>query len=128
MKTVCAKSDIGEPTFCAWKKKCGGTDASEARWMRMLEDENAWLRTKQERGSVALAVAPSLRFGLPAIIKATTNKAATVPFVRQRNRSVRKLSVSKNGKPENLPQHAMPTPSLRLTRALFTEKSLYGQF
>ncbi len=41
VKTVCAKHNISEPTYYAWKKKYGGMDVSEARRMRVLEDENA---------------------------------------------------------------------------------------
>lgn len=44
MKTVCAKHNISEPPYYPWKKKYGGMDVSEARRMRMLEDENARLR------------------------------------------------------------------------------------
>ena len=38
---VCAKHNISEATYYAWKKKYGGMDVSEARRMRALEDENA---------------------------------------------------------------------------------------
>jgi putative transposase len=44
VKTVCAKHNISEPRYYAWKKKYGGMDVSEARRMRVLEDENARLR------------------------------------------------------------------------------------
>ncbi len=44
VKTVCAKHNISAPTYRVWKKKCGGMDVSEARRMRVLEDENARLR------------------------------------------------------------------------------------
>ena len=44
VKTVCAKHNISEPPYYAWKKKYGGMDVSEARRMRVLEDENARLR------------------------------------------------------------------------------------
>jgi putative transposase len=41
---VCAKHNISEPTYYAWKKKCGEMDVSEARWMRVFEEENARLK------------------------------------------------------------------------------------
>ncbi|NBV87103.1 MAG: transposase [Verrucomicrobia bacterium] len=44
VKTVCAKHNISEATYYAWKKKYGGMDVSEARRMRALEDENARLK------------------------------------------------------------------------------------
>ncbi len=44
MKVVCAKHNISEATYYAWKKKYGGMDVSEARRMRALEDENARLK------------------------------------------------------------------------------------
>jgi putative transposase len=44
VKTVCAKHNISEPTYYAWKKKYGGMDVSEARRMRVLGDEIARLR------------------------------------------------------------------------------------
>lgn len=44
VKVVCAKHNISEATYYAWKKKYGGMDVSEARRMRALEDENARLK------------------------------------------------------------------------------------
>jgi putative transposase len=44
VKTVCAKHNISEPTYYAWTKKYGGMDVSEARRMRVLEEENARLK------------------------------------------------------------------------------------
>lgn len=44
VKTVCAKHNISEATYYLWKRKYGGMDVSEARRMRVLEDENARLR------------------------------------------------------------------------------------
>ena len=44
VKTACARRNISEPTYYAWKQKYGGMDVSEARRMRVLEDENARLR------------------------------------------------------------------------------------
>ena len=43
-KTVCAKHNISEATYYAWKRKYGGMDVSEARRMRVLEEENARLK------------------------------------------------------------------------------------
>ena len=36
--------NISEATYFAWKKKYGGMDVSEARRMRVLEEENARLK------------------------------------------------------------------------------------
>ena len=44
MKVVCAKHNISEPTYYAWKKKHGGMEVSEARRLRGLEDENGRLK------------------------------------------------------------------------------------
>jgi len=44
VKGVCAKHNISEPTYYAWKKKYGGMDVSEARRLRALEDENGRLK------------------------------------------------------------------------------------
>lgn len=44
VKAVCAKHNISEATFYAWKRKYGGMDVSEARRARALEEENARLR------------------------------------------------------------------------------------
>ena len=43
-KTVCTKHNISEATYYAWKRKYGGMDVSEARRMRVLEEENARLK------------------------------------------------------------------------------------
>lgn len=46
MKTadVCRKHGISSPTFYAWKAKYGGMDVSQARKLKVLEDENARLK------------------------------------------------------------------------------------
>ena len=44
MKVVCARHNISEPTFYAWKKKYGGMDVAEARRLRALEEENGRLK------------------------------------------------------------------------------------
>jgi putative transposase len=44
VKTVCAKHNISEATYYAWKRKFGGMDVSEARRLRGLEEENARLK------------------------------------------------------------------------------------
>jgi len=44
VKAVCAKHNISEPTFYAWKKKYGGMDVEEARRLRALEEENGRLK------------------------------------------------------------------------------------
>ena len=44
VKAVCAKHNVSEATYYAWKKKYGGMEVSEARRLRALEDENARLK------------------------------------------------------------------------------------
>lgn len=44
VKTVCAKHNISEAAFYAWRRKYGGMEVSDARKLRSLEDENARLR------------------------------------------------------------------------------------
>lgn len=44
VKAVCAKHNISEPTYYAWKRKYGGMDVSEARRLRALEEENGRLK------------------------------------------------------------------------------------
>lgn len=46
MKTsdVCRKHGISGATFYAWKAKYGGMDVSQARRLKVLEDENAKLK------------------------------------------------------------------------------------
>jgi putative transposase len=46
MKTadVCRRHGISEATFYKWKAKYGGMDVSEARRLKVLEDENAKLK------------------------------------------------------------------------------------
>ena len=39
VKVVCAKHNISEPTYYAWKKKYGGMEVNEARRLRALEEE-----------------------------------------------------------------------------------------
>lgn len=41
---VCHKHGISSATFFKWKAKFGGMDVSDARKLRMLEDENAKLK------------------------------------------------------------------------------------
>ena len=44
VKAVCAKHNVSEATYYAWKRKYGGMDVKEARRLRGLEDENARLK------------------------------------------------------------------------------------
>ena len=44
VKAVCAKHNISEPTYYAWKKKYGGMDVSEAQEVKQLRDENTKLK------------------------------------------------------------------------------------
>lgn len=41
---VCRKHGISSPTFYAWKARYGGLDVSQARKLKVFEDENARLR------------------------------------------------------------------------------------
>jgi putative transposase len=42
---VCRKHGVSSATFYKYKAKFGGMDFSEARRLKVLEDENAWLKT-----------------------------------------------------------------------------------
>ena len=44
VKAVCAKHNISEPTYYAWKKKYGGMEVNEARRLKGLDEENARLK------------------------------------------------------------------------------------
>ena len=44
IREVCAKHNVSEGTFYAWKRKYGGMDVSEARRLRALEEENGRLQ------------------------------------------------------------------------------------
>ena len=41
---LCRKHGISDATFYTWRKKYAGLDASEARRLKALEDENARLK------------------------------------------------------------------------------------
>ena len=41
---MCAKHNISEAAYYAWKRKFGGMDVSGARRLRGLEEENARLK------------------------------------------------------------------------------------
>ena len=41
---VCRKHGVSSATFYKWKAKYGGLDASEAKRLKQLEDENAKLK------------------------------------------------------------------------------------
>ncbi len=41
---LCRKHGVSSPTFYKWKAKYGGMDASEARRLKALEDENTKLK------------------------------------------------------------------------------------
>ncbi len=44
VKDLCRKHGISEQTFYRWKSKYGGLEFSEARRLRLLEEENARLK------------------------------------------------------------------------------------
>ena len=41
---ICRRHGISSATFYAWRKKFGGMEASEAKKLKSLEDENAKLK------------------------------------------------------------------------------------
>ena len=41
---VCRKHGVSSATFYKWKAKYGGLGVSEAKRLRVLEDENGWLK------------------------------------------------------------------------------------
>jgi putative transposase len=41
---LCRRHGIAESTFYKWKAKYGGMEVSEAKRLKALEDENAWLK------------------------------------------------------------------------------------
>ena len=43
-KELCAKHNISQATFYAWKRKYGGMEVEEARRLKSLEGENARLK------------------------------------------------------------------------------------
>jgi putative transposase len=43
-KTVCRKHGVSDATFYKWKAKYGGMEVSDARRLKMLEDQNARLK------------------------------------------------------------------------------------
>jgi putative transposase len=44
VETVCARHNVSQGIYYQWKSKCGGMEVEEARRLRALEDENAWLK------------------------------------------------------------------------------------
>ena len=44
VKAVCAKHNIAEPTYYAWRKKYGVMEVSEARRLRAMEEECSRLK------------------------------------------------------------------------------------
>ena len=53
---LCRKQGISSATFYAWKAKFGGLDVSQARKLRVLEDENAKLKKLLAEAMLANAV------------------------------------------------------------------------
>lgn len=45
VKDLCRKHGISEQTYYRWKSKYGGLEVSDARRLRVLEDENRRLKT-----------------------------------------------------------------------------------
>jgi putative transposase len=44
VRDACRPHQITEQTYYRWRKKYGGMEVSEARRLRELEQENAWLK------------------------------------------------------------------------------------
>lgn len=44
VKAVCARHNVSEATYYAWKRKYGGLDVNEMKRLRALEEENARLK------------------------------------------------------------------------------------
>ena len=44
VKALCAKHNIGEATYYAWKQRYGGMSVNEVRRLKALEEENARLK------------------------------------------------------------------------------------
>lgn len=44
VKELCRKHGISDATFYTWRKKYGGMEVSEARRLKVLEEENARLK------------------------------------------------------------------------------------
>ena len=44
VKVVCARHNISVQTYYGWKRKYGGMDVSEARRMKVMEEENGRLK------------------------------------------------------------------------------------
>ena len=41
---ICRKHDISDATYYKWKSKYGGLEASDLKWIKELESENARLK------------------------------------------------------------------------------------
>jgi len=55
-ETACAKHNISDATYYAWKRKYGGMDVSEAGRLKFLEEENGLLKILVAYQSVQIQV------------------------------------------------------------------------
>ena len=78
VKAVCAKHNISEATYYAWKRKFGGMDVSEARRLRGLEEENA--RLKRLVADQAVLAARILPF---AFSRSSSNRQDSIRSLRR---------------------------------------------
>ena len=53
---VCRRHGVSPATFCKWKSKFGGLEVSEAKRLRILEDENAKLKKLLAEAMLDIAV------------------------------------------------------------------------
>jgi putative transposase len=61
VKDLCRKEGFSDVTFCKWRTKCGGVEASDARRLRKFEAENARLKTLLAEAQLDLSGVTLLR-------------------------------------------------------------------
>ena len=44
VRDLCRRHGMAETTYYRWRKKYGGMDVSDARWLKQLEEENRRLK------------------------------------------------------------------------------------
>ncbi len=61
-KELCLKHGISDATFYKWRSKYGGMEVSDARRLKMLESENAKLKSWREQKRPQWGVFPDQRW------------------------------------------------------------------